>query len=286
MKNMNSHSMTEKEISESLCTENKEIIKEIYSLSLKSYYDEGDRSKHLDSKASALFGFVGASLSAIFATLGILANPKHKLFSTILSEGYLYCIIAVVITMGLALATLFYTVMVTNNWRAPGEEDLFKSIPKYDGHIANDSTNSEKSAHDYKRFLTEHFWKLYKTCFSVNERKAKSLFWAQILIFTGLMFLIGIIIFIVIDFSTMSTENTTDTQAKIETPAVKPENNSGRPQPLPISSQGTSATRELNQRPTPLMASSEGRNVHLSEGRPEPIKPSSKGILINNSNDK
>ena len=70
--------LTPEEISERLRTENREIIQELYSLVMNLQSTENDRTKALDAKAAALFGFVGAVISAIFVVLGFLSDPKNS----------------------------------------------------------------------------------------------------------------------------------------------------------------------------------------------------------------
>ena len=279
--------LTEEEIADSLRTENRALIDELYKLTLTLYSSEGDRTKSLDSKAAALFGFVGAFISAIFVVVGYLADPKNVKLAAILSGGTLYLLVGVLILLGLALVAMFFTVVVKKGWKAPGERDLFKAVHLYDGYIPGDKENSNKPAFDYLRHLIEHFWKLYKASFRQNEAKAKALFWGQLLLFIGLLLLVVIQVEAVLTFRVMSTPKETATAITASptpsaSPAPQSANSSDRPVALPVSTQGTQM-RE-NNRPAPLQASSTGENKRLSEGsRPPALKPSGQGQKLTNS---
>lgn len=118
--------LTEEAIRNSLSTYNEQVIKDLYSLVLSLYRDEGDRSKSLDTKSASLFGLVGAFISAIFVILGFLTDSKNIKISELLSGAPSYLILGVLGFLGFALVSLFYSVRVTAKWKAPGEIDLFQ----------------------------------------------------------------------------------------------------------------------------------------------------------------
>lgn len=279
--------LTAEEVSSCLTTENRAVIQELYALVLSLYNSESDRTKSLDAKAAALFGFVGAMISAIFVVLGFLSDPKDTVLSSILSGVPLYILIVVLALLSLSLLSLFRAVVIKKSWKAPGGRDLFEAVHMYDGHVDHDEENPNKSAHDYKRHLIEHFWKLYQVSFNQNESKAKALFSGQFSVFVGLILLVAVQINAVLAFrANMSTKNANTSPASATAPeATKPNTiSSTRPAPLPVSSKGTE-TRE-STRPEPLKSSSSGSPVRNSiGGRPQPLTPSSKGTLVTDGAD-
>ena len=271
--------LTESEVSGYLATENHQVINSLYSLVLSLYNNESDRAKSLDTKAAALFGFVGAFISAIFIVLGFLGNPNNAKLAGTLTGTSLYLIVTVLVLLGCALMSLFLAVVVKKGWKAPGDRDLFEAVHKYDGHGLGPGDNHSQPDHDYKRHLIEHFWKLYKACFDQNEAKAMALFYGQSLVFLGLLLLIAVQIRAVLAFqSNMNSSKDQITTSVTTVPAPAPQGKTERSLPNPDSSKNTAGTR-----PPPLDASSSGRTVRNSQDSASPLRPSGDGNAARNS---
>ena len=262
--------LTDDEVAETLRTENCAVVQELYALILSMYNNEGDRTKALDAKAAALFGFVGAVVSAIFVVLGFLSDPKNSLLSSILSGLPLYALIIVLLSLTIALVALFRAVGVKKAWKAPGERDLFEAVQKYDGHGANDEKKSDQSANNYKRHLIEHFWKLYRVSQHLNELKAKALYCGQLFVFMGLVLLVGLQIYMILAIhgDLMSTPK-----------------NSGASPSAPTAPNTVSGPAP-SERPPALESSSAGKSIRNSEdSRPKALTPSSRGTPTNDGAD-
>lgn len=274
--------LTEDEIAHALTTENRQLIDTLYAIACNLYSNESDRAKSIDSKAAALFGFVGAFISAIFVVLGFMGDAKNTKLVTALSGNTLYLLVIVLGLLGASLMALFFAVVVKKGWKAPGDRDLFEAVHKYDGHVPGGEKNHEMPSHDYKRHLIEHFWKLYKACFKENESKAQALFIGQLAVFLGLLLLIAVQVVAVLAFRTnMSTPNDQSPKSPAPAstaiaPATPATSSEGRPAPLAVSSKGTLTRDGADNRPAPLQASSDGQNKRLSEGRLAP--PTSSGV--------
>ncbi len=285
--------LTEQEITQQLSTHNEDVIKELYSLTLKLNDHENDRTKSLDGKAAALFGFIAALISAIFVLLGLLGDAKGNRLVPILSGNIFFSVLFSLIVLAVALLFLLKCIAVKSTWKSPGEIDLISAVQTYDRHIDGqpDESNSSKSAHDYRRHLTEHFWKLYRNAFDRNEEKAQDLRVAQYAIFIALFVLVAIQVTAMLELRSSIMSNSSKPTASTEsisTPTASsspsPQPTSTRPSSLPVSSAGR-PTNDSAGRPAPLQASSTGKPTRLSEGRPAPLPPSGRGSRLSNSSD-
>lgn len=273
-------SMAPEEVAKYLSTENEAVIEELYKMMVSLYSSESDRLKSIDAKSSTLFGFVGAMISAIFVVLSFLGDPKNVKLISILSGKTFYFLSATLIFLVFALMALFRSVAVRSSLRAPGEKDLFEAIHKYDGHIANDPKNNEKSAHNYRRHLIEHFWKLYRVHFEQNEAKARALLWGQRLLFFAMLLLVAIQFKAVIGFAeTMTNPNQNPDISSTPQAPQAASTNDGRPAPLPVSTEGAPMRNGLEGRPEPLAPSSQGMAMREGAGS-QPLKASGGGQTV------
>lgn len=159
----------------------------------------------------------------------------------------------------------------------------FRGILTHDNHKDSDTDkeNADKSGHNYRRYLIDHFWKLYRNSFAHNESKAKALAWGQLGVFVGLMLLVAAQMVAMIRFAGMSNESKS---ANSNPQTVSGTVTSTRPEPLQASSSGT-LVRDGVSRPSPQNAASAGQSVRLNNGeRPAPTQPSTDGLKFRNDN--
>lgn len=281
--------LTEEEIRLALCTNNVELIQDLFKLVLALQNGETDRGKSLDGKAASLFGLVGILISVGFIALSSLAGKADQPFSFLVSG----CLGAplVVFTLVLLLAScacLYASVRVKAVQGAPGDRDLFSSIKEFDGHNEKSADKAfEQDGHLYRRFLCEHYWKLYSNLFSQNETKGTILAWGQGLLFTALFMLVAAQIYAVVTSPgrLMDKEIPPKTTQTATPPALVPSakdvasqkvteaTSNSRPAELRASSNGKAIHNEGDKRPETLQASSAGRPVKLSEVPPKKIIP-------------
>jgi len=279
--------LTEEEIRRALCTNNEDVIQELFKLLLSLHSGESDRGKSLDGKAASLFSLVGIVISVGFVALSSLAGKSDQPFSFLLSGCLGRPLVVVTLLLLLAsCACLYGAVRVKAVQGAPGDHDLFSSIEKFDGHDekAADKTFAQ-NGHLYRRYLCEHYWKLYSKVFSQNETKASVLGWGQGLLFGALFMLVAAQIYVVVGSprGVMEKEKSVTTTTQSSPPAAPAAKSitapnatvdtSSRPAQLPVSSSGRVIHNEGDPRPEPLQASSSGRPVRLSEGRAKKNNP-------------
>lgn len=252
-------------IIEYLRTNNEAVVTVLFDRVLDVYKSEAERTNAIDNKAIGLFTFIAAFISAIFIFINYIYGLEAIKIPNELRSLIKW--VVVVISAFLAIATyfLFESVRVRSGFRAPGEKDLFEAIQECDGHPEIGNKDSTQSAHTYKRYLVEHYWKITQSGIDQNEKKATCLFRSQVIVFTCLLGLIAILISIVVSSKDMKQDQIQQ-PTEVKTSAEKPSTSSA-------STQITSST----DRPAPLKASSDGRTTQLNEGKPPALKPSTQG---------
>ncbi|HEX7675004.1 MAG TPA: hypothetical protein VF412_12575 [Bdellovibrio sp.] len=249
----------DEEIAQNLCSNNVEVIQELFSMAKDLRNEESDRSKALDSKAASLFGLLGILGSA--ALLAISTKSDQPFFTVMNSPIGSLLIILSLICMATSLIFIFLSVRVRAAFIAPGEADLIGGVHAHDEPDTN-RNEQPQDGHKYRRFLIEHFWKLYKAAFEKNESKAALLAWGQNFLFTALLMIVALQIYAVIWMFPMS-KNMPDPKQSTSTP--QQQTVTTRPAPMPQSSSGTKVTESM-ERPSPLRASSQGQSTRLSQG--------------------
>ena len=182
-----SFALSDDQIRKNLCTNELPLINAIYNTCAETLYKEEDRSKAIDTKGASTLGMLGVSLSLVFSLGGLLIDKISNL-----PLPYVGCPVPwLVFFYGSTSATLFiaaiitlFSIRVRSDWRGVKDSDLFH------GQMI------EEGEGPYKRYLSTHFWKVYKNNFRVNETKGKYLKAGQILYIIALFQLLPIIVII------------------------------------------------------------------------------------------
>ncbi len=241
------------QIRKELCTENRDVIRELFKIIQNLRDEEHDRAKSLDSKASSLFALVGVLVTANFLIIGDLSK-KNEMISYILSTCWGKLVfVALLIVLVSACIFLLATILVREAQLAPSDDDLFCSISKHDDHGQKDV-----DGHKYRRFLCEHYWKLYRNHLDSNDKKATRLFYGQSLLFTALISMFAILICLIISFGPMGNQ-------KKESERLPASSNSSPTANIkPADTKSHQSPVMTSPRPEPLGSSGDGKSIKNS----------------------
>lgn len=180
--------MTPEEITEALSTDNQAVVGTLYSLGQSLYASEFDRAKIFDVKASALLALIALFTSFAFLLLERALLVSVRIGSEILGYFALWIFVFFGALQLFCIWRIFQGVKIRSGAKAPDERVIFEAVQLHDGHDL--PVEQPRTDHNFKRYLVEHFWKLYQVRFDENELKAKHLLASQIGIFTGLVGLV------------------------------------------------------------------------------------------------
>ena len=181
-------SLTDNEILKRLdATKDKEVINEIHKTCFDVLYKDTERTDLIDSKGSSLIGIMGLSFSLVFSFGGILIEKIENITLPFIGCPISWLVplyISSSITLLVAIGFALQAVKTRADWRWLNEQDIFRP------------DRLEAGIKDYKIYMSDHVWQIYRTNYNINEVKAKRLRNAQWIFFIALvqiMFLILII---------------------------------------------------------------------------------------------
>ena len=170
----NENTLNIQNVIERLRIDDSSIIANIYSLIYNQMEKEAKRTSDLDSKAYNMIGITGICITLIFGFGGILAQYiKEPIWLVVMMTLYLG-------TFTFTLASLLFALnsaKARSNFRTVNDEDVFNK------EMINDSITA------YQRFLTAHFWRIYRNNHAINEEKGILLKSSFRMFFIAMLFL-------------------------------------------------------------------------------------------------
>lgn len=245
--------LNDAEICEKLCSNNIDVISELFSIVKALRIEEINRLNTLDSKAASLFGLLGVLGSV--ALLAISIKEDNAFYMIANSSVGKLALVSALFCMALSLFFLYSVIRVRSAFTAPGDTDLFGGVHNFDE--ADSERDGAIDAHRYKRFLTEHFWKLYTVISDQNEEKAKHLIRAQGWLFFAILIIVALQIYTVISLPNMTKSSSP------QNPTLSTQATTARPAPIAPSSSGIKISNGNANRPTALPKSSAGQSRGL-----------------------
>ncbi len=181
VKNKTKAKLTIEKIIERLRINDPEVIETVYSLSYNLIKQEADRQANLDGKANNFLGLIGVYVTLVFGLGGLIVTDiKNPVWINIFVPLYLGSLL-------FSFAALFFSfqsIRTRSDYKSISEEDIFHEQVL------------EKDESTFKRYLTSHFWEVYRNNFSINELKGAELKKSARMFLFSLGLLLMLIIFL------------------------------------------------------------------------------------------
>lgn len=170
------------EINKRLCIEDSSIVDEIHKTCIDMLQEENRRTEHIDSKSTSFAGIIGLSSGLVFSLGGILiekiTNTEIPFFGCPI-PWLVSFYLSSFLTLLVALCFCVRAFLVRTDFRGLNDVDIF-----HEEMLGDEDTTQ------YKRYMTTHIWKVFRTNFKINNTKAKNLKISQITFTIGLMQLV------------------------------------------------------------------------------------------------
>ena len=211
--------LDEAEIRQRLRLNSKDLVDQVYGISLRILDGDDKRGSALDSKATSLLGAVGLSLTVAFTFGGTLLEHPER-FSGIGIYVYkgVVGIYALALMSGLAAGYFALRTLQIRTHRSIDEQDFLKS----DVLSASESDEAGGVTY-YKRFLVAHYLNVSHENSVVYDDKAFRIQLGQKCFFAflfGLLLIGGALVWSALGLPTLPSpaKSTTVTAAKLDTP--------------------------------------------------------------------
>ncbi len=169
------------QIIERLRIKDPRIIETVYSLSYNLVQQESDRQVNLDEKANNFLGLIGVYMTLVFGLGGLIVTDiKSPIWINTLVPLYLGSLLFSFV----ALFYAFQSMKTRSDFKSISEEDVFHE----------QMIQEEESS--FKRYLTSHFWEVYRNNFQINEHKGAELKKSARMFLFSLGFLLALIVFL------------------------------------------------------------------------------------------
>jgi len=237
--------LTDDEIIDRLRINDPDVVVTVYSICLDLLYKEEERLKNLDAKGSALLGVSGLTSTVVFSLGGLLIEKVSNISIPLLGMRIptLFVLSTLYISSSITLLVTILCAVLAIRTRS----DL-KWIN------GDDIFNKEVLSGDvltYKRYLSLHYWMIFKNNFKINEVKGRLLKKGYWIFFAALIQILPIITIIGIYSYTKGTcimsNSETPATPKPGTGVARTSNvtnsDSQTPAATPKPSSGSNATR-------------------------------------------
>ena len=167
------------QIIERLQIKNTVVVDTAYSLCYSLIQQEADRQVNLDGKANNFLGLIGVYITLVFGLGGLILKDI---------ECFFWIVILILFYLGSLLfsfAALFFSfqaMKARSDYKTISEKDIFHE----------EMLKENESV--YKRYLSSHFWQVYRNNFTINELKGKELKKSARMFLFSLVFLLVLII--------------------------------------------------------------------------------------------